>query len=92
MGNKGNTKRHYCNKCGLKNKLTPLICLLIQGKIGIPFASILIKYNVDLNVQINNMNPISYLIKLAEMACENNRKNILYGILFFDDGGFNISL
>jgi len=19
MGNKGNTKRHYCNKCGLKN-------------------------------------------------------------------------
>ena len=77
-------------KCGLKNKLTPLICLLIQGKIGIPFASILIKYNVDLNVQINNMNPISYLIQLAEMACENNRKNILYGILFLIENGVEL--
>jgi ankyrin repeat protein len=85
-------------KCGVKSKITPLICSLLQGKIGIKFAARLVKCGADTNVEINHMNPIAYLIKLAvntntsavQKETARRKKNILYGILFLLENGVQL--
>ena len=86
-----------CNvniECGIKQKITPLICLLLQGEIAFPFASTLIKNGADVNHDINGLDPVTFLVEYAQSRKRNpvgrGTKPILQGILFLVENGVTL--
>ena len=57
-------------ECGIKQKITPLICLL-QGETAFPFASTLIENGADVNHHINGLDPVTFLVEYAQSRKRN---------------------